>query len=176
MEQIEIKSISDKLFVAFKDLYSISFPIFEQRTEVQQMKAFACPDYHLLCFVENEVFIGFIAYWELEHCLYIEHFAIHQLLRGKGYGSRVLKEYLKMANKTVVLEIDPITDEVSEARLHFYKRCGFVENVYDHVHSPYREGYKAHHLEVLSFPSDLTPEEYASFSCQLTQVVMTKYL
>lgn len=81
-----------------------------------------------------------------------------------------------MANKTVVLEIDPITDEVSEARLHFYKRCGFVENVYDHVHSPYREGYKAHHLEVLSFPSDLTPEEYVSFSCQLTQVVMTKYL
>ena len=101
MEQIETKSFSDKLFVAFKDLYSISFPIFEQRTEAQQMKAFTCLDYHLLC---------------------------------------------------------------------------FVETVYDHVHSPYREGYKAHHLEVLSFPSDLTPEEYASFSCQLTQVVMTKYL
>lgn len=101
MEQIEIKSFSDKLFVAFKDLYSISFPIFEQRTEAQQMKAFACPDYHLLC---------------------------------------------------------------------------FVENIYDHVHSPYREGCRAHHLEVLSFPSGLASEEYASFCCQLTQVVMTKYL
>lgn len=36
----------------------------------------------------------------------------------------------------VLLEIDPVVDAVSEARLGFYKKCGFLENPYPHVHPP----------------------------------------
>ena len=59
---------------------------------------------------------------------YIEHFAVHQGLRGRGYGSEILNAFLRSTSKIVLLEIDPFVDSVSRARLRFYRKCGFHEN------------------------------------------------
>lgn len=172
MNKIRIRHVCHPLYDSFKALYSVSFPIFEQRTEAQQEYAFLSANYHLMAYEENTVFIGFIAYWEFGGYVYIEHCAISQKRRGQGYGSRLLSGFIEECPKRVLLEIDPVIDEVSKARLGFYKKCGFHENPFPHVHPPYREGYKAHSLKVLTTGRTITEKEYRTFDRDLNEVVM----
>lgn len=172
IESREIPHSEDPFYAPFKALYASSFPVFEQRTEQQQQQAFSCPNYHLTAYRENDRLIGFIAYWEFPSYIYIEHFAIHAALRGKGYGGQVLENFLSAHSKTILLEIDPPADTVSRARLRFYQRCGFYPNPYLHVHPPYREAYQGHPLVVLSAGREITEDEYRQFRTDLSSVVM----
>ena len=174
MDKIIINSAGLAYYGMLRDLYMISFPVFEQRTDEQQDDAFSCLNYHLNAYAEDGCFIGFISYWEFSDYIYIEHFAINQSLRGKGHGYRILQRFISEASKMVLLEIDPITDEVSEARLRFYKRCGFHKNPYPHIHPPYRSGCKGHSLLVLTTEREITESEYRLFNKELTDVVMRK--
>ncbi len=173
MRQVYIDSCDHDLFGAFWKLHGTSFPIFEQRTLALQKLAFDNgKQYRLLAFVKGDDFLGFISYWEFDTYCYVEHFAISATLRGKGYGSNVLDKFIADVGKMVLLEIDPVIDAVSEARLRFYKRCGFVENRYQHRHPAYREGYEPHSLMVLTTKRGITEEEYEKFSRDLIDLVM----
>lgn len=167
-----IAGTNDPLFNDFKALYADSFPVFEQRTEKHQASAFLHSNYHVEAYVEQEQFIGFIAYWAFQDYLYIEHYAIHKQLRGQGYGSRILQSFIASHPEKVLLEIDPIQDEISAARLRFYQHCGFVVNTHRHVHPPYREGYHGHDLLVLTTQRTITAEEYKQFATDLSLTVM----
>jgi len=72
------------LYKRFQELYKVSFPLFEQRSEQQQMQAFRNDKYRLLAFTENEAFVGFISYWEFDTYLYVEHLAIDTEVRAQG--------------------------------------------------------------------------------------------
>lgn len=172
MKQIRVTNKQSPLYTDFEQLYRISFPIIEQRTEEQQMQAFSSSSYHLAIYVEDGTFVGFIAYWVFTHYLYIEHFAIHPDLRGKGYGSVVLKTLRDSCAKRLLLEIDPVTDDVSAKRLHFYKLNGFSANPYPHIHPPYRKGFHGHDLVVLTTGGGITPDEYKQFARDLKGIVM----
>ena len=117
-------------------------------------------------------FLGFIACWELATCRYVEHLAVNDLLRGRGYGSRLLGDFVRAPGEPVLLEIDPVTDDVSAARLRFYQKCGFVENPYAHRHPPYRAGFAPHLLVVLTSGRAISEEEYQRFDDDLRNVVM----
>ena len=82
MNCIDIDSSQHELYDSWRKLYTVSFPIFEQRTQEQQEKAFSCADYHLVGYSEGDMFVGFISYWEFGSYRYIEHFAVHQGLRN----------------------------------------------------------------------------------------------
>lgn len=172
MKTIDIDSLDHPLYGEFAKLYASSFPVFEQRTDAQQAAAFAAPSYRLTAWVEGETFIGFVAWWEFETYVYIEHFAVEGSLRGKGYGRAVLSEFISEVGKIVVLEIDPIVDQVSEGRLRFYIKCGLVSNSYSHTHPAYREGCAAHSLVVLSSERGLLAAEYEEFRNDLQGVIM----
>lgn len=172
MNKIPLRDSRHPLYGVFEALYALGFPIFEQRTREQQERAFLSANYHLTAYEENAVFIGFIACWEFDEYVYIEHCAIDRGLRGQGYGSRLLSGFITECPKMVLLEIDPVVDAVSEARLGFYKKCGFLENPYPHVHPPYRDGYKSHPLTVLTTGRTITQEEYLVFNRDLNNVVM----
>ncbi len=79
------------------------------------------------------------------------------------------KEY---ADKKLILEIDPLVDDVAKRRKAFYERCGFMANTFKHVHLPYRHGFAGHKLIVMSSPSLLSQLEYDQFNRYLCQVVM----
>ena len=172
MKSINIHDFNHPIFEAFKALYTSSFPIFEQRTIKQQEAAFSNTNYHLTGYEENGNFIGFISYWEFNNYIYIEHFAINTHIRGKGYGTELLKNFIQLTDKIVLLEIDPIIDEVSEARLRFYKKCGFHENHHSHKHPSYRSEYSPHPLIVLTSQRTMSNEEYQIFNLNLSQIVM----
>ncbi len=142
MKKTTIDYSSHSLYEVFRELYAASFPVFEQRTEEQQQIALRSVNYHLVASVDNGLFIGFIAFRECVVYVYIGHCAVSRDIRGEGYGSRLLADFIAANSKTVLLEIDPPTDEVSKARLAFYGKCGFHENFFTHFHPPYRDGFK----------------------------------
>lgn len=164
-----IDACTHPLYEEFRKLYRQSFPVFEQRTPPQQRDAFVHDAYRLLAYTENGLFLGFIACWELATCRYL---AVNDLLRGRGYGSRLLGDFVRAPGKPVLLEIDPVTDDVSAARLRFYQKCGFVENPYAHRHPPYRAGFAPHLLVVLTSGRAISEEEYQRFDDDLRNVVM----
>ena len=172
MQQFYIHSCDHPLYKPFHDLYRTSFPLFEQRSARQQTASFQNEQYKLLAFTENNLFLGFISYWEFDAYLYVEHFAVNSELRGKGYGSHLLNTFIQATDKIVLLEIDPITDSISEARLRFYKRCGFYENPYPHTHPAYRHEYQPHPLIVLTTKREISNDEYLKFNLDLSTIVM----
>ena len=54
MNCIDIDSSQHELYDSWRKLYTVSFPIFEQRTQEQQEKAFSCADYHLVGYSEGD--------------------------------------------------------------------------------------------------------------------------
>lgn len=170
-----IEAQSHPLYGWFAALYAKSFPIYEQRTEAQLRAAFESKEYHLLAFTEGGRAVGFVCFWAFDTYLYIEHLAVSRDLRGRGYGSQILKQVVRGASgKRVLLEIDPVTDEVSAARLRFYEQSGFYAAPYAHRHPPYRAGYEAHELLVLSHGTPLSEDEYALFAHDLLVTVMAR--
>ena len=152
MDILEITRKQDPLYPTFEQIYTASFPLFEQRTEEQQEQAFQSPNYHLVAYLKDNLFIGFISYWDFSTYVYIEHFAIHENFRGQGYGGLLL--------------------ETSSKRLKFYKKCGFFENHYNHFHPPYRNTYRGHALIILTTERQITEDEYIQFGFDLRNIVM----
>lgn len=174
MKKIKIDNPDHRLYETFTKLYSTSFPVFQQRIETQQEYAFSNNKYHLIGYVDEKRFIGFISYWEFNSYLYIEHFAINTDTRGKGYGSKVLNSFINSTDKIVLLEIDPVIDDISKARMRFYERCGFYDNPYAHKHPSYNDEYQPHSLTILTTERQITEEEYQNFHYDLNRVVMNK--
>lgn len=172
MEVITLKDCQDSWYYAFLKIYSVSFPVFEQRTVQQQCKAFMNSVYSLDCYIEQDCMVGFIAYWKFDTYIYVEHFAIHPDKRGQNRGSFILNDLINKTDRRIVLEIDPPVDEISRKRLQFYRSHGFSENPYEHFHPAYRKGIKDHLLVVLSTGGKMVKQEYQRFSADLIQIIM----
>ncbi|WP_228005850.1 GNAT family N-acetyltransferase [Xenorhabdus sp. BG5] len=126
--------------------------------------------------INVDVFVGFIGAWQFEDTFYIEHIAISSSLRGQGYGKRVLDAFCTKHSK-VVLEIDPVVDEISSKRLRFYQQCGFVTHEILHYHPSYHPDREPHELVVLSYPEQLSKQSYQVFkNCLNNQVMNFAYL
>ncbi|MDR0845316.1 MAG: GNAT family N-acetyltransferase [Tannerella sp.] len=141
---LEIKKIStsDRREYAFvEDLYLSSFPK-EERRECSQQRAFTDtnPVFSNNIIVEQEAFIGFVGYWHFEQYIYIEHFATHPGLRGRGYGQQVLSLFKEQFPVPVVLEVEKPVNEISVRRIAFYKRQGFVLWEKDYLQPSYYKG------------------------------------
>ncbi len=171
MEFIRINSKEDKYFDDAMKIYEASFPIFEQRTLKNQIEALENEMYYSSIICENGKLIGIIFYWKYGKYTYIEHLSISPSLRGKNYGSKILRDFCK-DNKDTILEIDNPIDEMSIKRLKFYSKIGFKLQDFEHIHPPYRQEYDGHYLKVLSFNRDLSKEEYEEFNTFLKTKVM----
>lgn len=168
-----ITAENNNMFLRSFDLYMNSFPKHEQRNLQEQINILAVNEYHYDIIFDEGIFVGLLLYWETESFIYVEHFCINTAIRGKGYGKQALK-LLDVRNKTIILEIDPPVDEISQRRLHFYRSAGYLPNIFPHIHPPYKPNYKGHELVVLSCPQTLTDVEYARFNDYLRVTVMHK--
>lgn len=153
-------------------IYEKSFPIFERRAKFDQIAALTDSDYHFIIIKKLEGdLLGILLTWNKDDFIYIEHFAITPLARGKSLGTRTLKHLKKVADKTILLEIDPPVDTISKKRKAFYQRLGFVVSDKEHIHPSYRNETEAHPLVIMSYP-ELTDEIYHSFQDNLTNQIM----
>ena len=122
MNRIRLTSIQDPMFHTAWKLYQDSFPRNERRSLSHQQTAFQSVRYHMEIFTEQDKFIGLIGYWTFNEYVYVEHLAVNPALRSGGYGSRIVSKFLSSTNRTIILEIEQVTDNLTARRLRFYER------------------------------------------------------
>ncbi len=82
-----------------------AFPPEERRTLTQQLEIIADQRYRMDFLYEDAALAGFIGYWLLDEFIFIEHLAVDAKMRGKGTGSKAVKNILSLG-KPVVLEVE----------------------------------------------------------------------
>lgn len=150
-------------FNGFYDLLYKSFPSIERRTYEGQKKLLNNNLYNVLYFKENEKVVAFLAYWEFNNFIFIEHFAVDEDLRGKGTGTNILKSFLRSSNKKVVLEVELPLEDIAIRRIEFYKRLGLYLNDYKYMQPPLQKGNEYFELKIMSYPEKITKEEFIEF-------------
>lgn len=166
-----ITDSSDPMYHETLKLYQTSFPYHEQREPRSQKEILNDSEYHFCLIYDGNTFIGLILYWETEQFTYIEHFCILPQMRNRQYGQKTLA-LLTGTDKTLILEIDPPKDAISERRKGFYERCGFTENSFDHIHPPYHKENEGHSLIIMTCPKQIPQDIFEAFREYLENKVM----
>ena len=144
------------------NLYESSFPKAERRKLKDHLRASEDSLFHPASIWEEDKFVGIVFYWEWDNYRYIEYLAVTPELHGYGYGSRIIKK-VRDSEHTIILEIDPLINELSVRRLQFYERAGFALTPYRFVHLPYRLDGEPQELLILSYPKMITKEQHTDF-------------
>ena len=142
----------------FPEIYRImqaSFPDDEYRPYEEQIALFQEPEYRIYYMAA-----GFLAVWEFESFIYIEHFAVDPALRNSGTGSAMLQELVKQYQKPICLEVELPEDELTRRRIGFYERNGFVFNEYPYIQPPISKGKSPVPLRIMTYGSAITREKF----------------
>lgn len=96
------------------------------------MKRCETPKDTFYALVEDNEFIGLLYTIKTEKMVYVFFFAIEEKMRGKGYGTEVLKKLSEMyPDRAISLMIEDTDEEDAEnlderiGRLKFYEKNGF---------------------------------------------------
>ncbi|GHA64838.1 GNAT family N-acetyltransferase [Pontibacter akesuensis] len=163
MEHIRLTDASHRLFEKAWALYEQAFPLEERRPLPWQAEVMAHVDYHFELILQNEELVGILLWWGFEDVRFLEHFATAPALRGKGYGSRMLLDFLNRDARPVLLEVEPPESEVNRRRITFYEQTGFCLNQHFYQQPPYHQGQQPLTLLLMSYPNPITAEETATF-------------
>lgn len=131
------------LYLFVEKLLHSAFPSEERRDDVQQrIYTDRNEKFHCLLIRDFEEPIGLLTYWDFKDFLYIEHFAIHENLRGEGLGGQALRMFLQEMKRPVVLEAEMprVKGDITHRRIAFYRRQGFSLRKMAYRQPPYREG------------------------------------
>lgn len=142
----------------FPEIYRImqaSFSDDEYRPYDEQLALFEEPEYRIYYMPA-----GFLAVWEFESFIYIEHFAVDPALRNSGTGSAMLKELVKQYQKPICLEVELPEDELTRRRIGFYERNGFVFNEYPYIQPPISKGKSPVPLRIMTYGEAITRETF----------------
>lgn len=162
MNLVRINDPKCELFIKTMKIYKDSFPVEETRRYNDHINALKDEAFHHDAIMVNEKLVGFMTYWEVNDSVYLEHFAIDEILRGKSYGTKALN-MLKEKWGKIILEIEKPVDLITNRRKAFYENECFILN--DHNHEPlaYRYGNPQGLLLIMSYPKILSIDEYNSF-------------
>lgn len=166
---IELKRITtlDTAHYEFVEhLLTTSFPLEEYRPLKQWMTHTDSND----LFQNNIVLdegkpVGLLTYWNLGKFYYIEHFAISEPLRNKGYGQNVLDLLEKEVDMPLILEVETPDNETAKRRIEFYKRYNFTLWANEYTQPPYRPNGMAVPMLLMS-RGDLNPERDYDEICE----------
>ena len=142
----------------FPEIYRImqaSFSDDEYRPYDEQLALFEEPEYRIYYMPA-----GFLAVWEFESFIYIEHFAVDPALRNSGTGSAMLQELVKQYQKPICLEVELPENELTRRRIGFYERNGFVFNEYPYIQPPISKGKSPVPLRIMTYGEAITRETF----------------
>lgn len=162
MEFKKIEREDSKRWNNVWDLYEESFPVAERRKLNDHLRASENDHFHPLSIWDNDQLIGIAFYWEWNNYRYIEYLAVLPEMHGHGYGSQIIKQ-IRDSEHTIILEIDPLINELSVRRLQFYERAGFTLTPYRFVHLPYRLDGESQELLILSYPKMISKVQHKDF-------------
>ncbi len=175
MQRLKIDNTLHPAFPAFWNIYSVSFPLNEQRQIEEQKRILALPAYHVEAWEENGRLLGFLTWWRCQDLRYIEHYAIHPAYRSAGHGSVFLSEWMKENDVPAILEIEPAEDEITRRRENFYLRLGFRKNNFEHWHPSYNDGSGRVDLWIMTYPEPVSADTYNAFRQKFWNEIIPKF-
>lgn len=156
----EIKATHEH-YPFMENLLQTAFPLQERRDSKQQRQTTdEKPLFHNALITDDDTPIGLLTYWTFPSFVYIEHFAIDSRLRNGGYGSKALKAFKQLISAPIVLEAEEPTDEITQRRIGFYQRQGFVLQETPYLQPPYRTGDEWFPLRLMTYGSVQMEQEY----------------
>lgn len=149
LSDIQLKKTGREQFDAVYRIMEQSFPADERRPYSEQEVLLENPHYSLYIYQEQDV-KAFIAAWEFDDFVYVEHFAVDEKYRNARLGGKMLKEFTEKQNKTVCLEVELPETALAKRRIGFYERNGFFYNDYEYFQPPISEGKKIVPLAIMT--------------------------
>lgn len=137
-----------------------SFPEDEYRPYEEQEALLKNPAYHIYTINDNADIKAFVAIWEFDEIIFIEHLAVNPEFRNEGLGSLILQELIKRLNKLICLEVELPEDEMKRRRIGFYERNGFYLNEYDYVQPAFSKEKNPVPLKIMTTGSKVSEEEF----------------
>src|SRR5699024_2039480 len=146
-----IRKIRNKDFNMIYDLMVKSFPSDEYRSYDEQKKLLSNSNYSIyVLYNEIQKIKAFIAAWEFDDFVFIEHFVVNPEYRNGGIGAYMLNEFILLLDKFVCLEVEPPETEIARRRINFYSRNNFFINEYPYMQPPISKGKKSIPLFIMT--------------------------
>ena len=156
---LELLNIND--FDAVYDIMQQSFPSDEYRPYEEQKSLFENDEYNIYVQKEDDGnIIAFIAVWDFNSFVYIEHFAVDPSHRNGGVGSSILRDIAKKYGHNLCLEVELPNSDVSVRRIGFYKRCGFYYNDYPYIQPSISKGKKEVPLKLMTYGNQIDNKSF----------------
>lgn len=144
-----------------EELMQTAFPQQERRNaDLQREYTDNKPHFHTHIILNANLPIGLITIWDLESFHYIEHFAIHENYRNKGYGQKVMEFIINEIKGMIVLEAEEPSDDITYRRIRFYQRLGFVMLDVPYQQPPYRSEDQWFPMKLMTLRGNNFPLEY----------------
>ncbi len=163
--------ITETTFDEIFPLLESAFPVNELREKERQKAMLAEPCYRLYGVRKDGGFAAVFAAWEIEDFLYIEHFAVKEECRNGGFGGTLLDAFLAEKGRPTVLEVEEPEDELTQRRIGFYERHGFVFNGYPYLQPPMRQGQDVLPLKLMTKPSAIDETTYQRYKKKIHSIV-----
>ncbi|MGN0032718.1 MAG: GNAT family N-acetyltransferase [Candidatus Limimorpha sp.] len=171
----KIKSCKDPYFEPLIHLFKTSFPENERRDTEKMMSLLEHSEkMSFNAIINDDMLSGLLVYWDLDEFFYIEYLAVFPEMRNKKIGEKALSE-LKMTTfpKTLLLESEPICDELTERRINFYLRNGFSILDKNYFQPPYSKGGEGLPLWILG--TNGTPVQTEGYISKIKKEIYFKH-
>lgn len=139
MIQLErITSPDNPLIDPLIGLYTEAFPENERRT-ITQLREWIeeKTEMYFAAITDKDELCGLIVYWQFDAFVYLEHFAVFAEMRNRKIGQQVLDHLNTLGRLPIILEAEPPLDEISERRVNYYSRNGYVVSEKEYIQPPY---------------------------------------
>lgn len=163
LERLTIEDF-DEVF----DIMKESFPLDEYRTYDGQRALLEREHYNLYGIRRGGEMAAFIAFWQNDEVVFIEHLAVRNACRNQGLGGKVLSELLSLnRGKTVCLEVEPPESDIAARRVSFYERNGFYLNSHPYMQPSLSAGRSPVRLMIMTYDRAIDAEEFARLKTTL---------
>ena len=155
-----LDTLTERDFDSVWEIMEESFPRDERRSREAQRKILDVSWYHLYGYRAHGELMAFLAVWEFDTFLFVEHFAVRKSCRNGGLGAVLLTQLTAQSRKPVILEVELPTGELEARRIAFYERNGFVMNPFEYMQPAMGEDRHAIPLRIMSYPKQLVADEF----------------
>ena len=169
-----IRPMEKEEFDAVYAIMERSFPTEEYRRREEQKALLKNDRYTVWCLEKDGMPAGFMAVWDLDGFWFVEHLAVVPELRGHGMGGQLLDSVVERSTGRLCLEVEPPETPLAERRIAFYGRHGFCVNSYPYLQPSISRGKPDVPLQIMSYPTPLTEEEFLQAKDELYRIVYQK--
>ncbi len=169
--------IRDMQLDEFDQVFSImerSFPTDEYRTYEEQKQLLREPPYRIYVAdhpSNHKQIAAFLAVWQFDEFVFVEHFAADPSVRGQGLGSDMLREAVRIFSKQICLEVELPETELAKRRIAFYERNGFCYNAYPYMQPSISKGKQPLPLRIMTLGEIISKDRFEAIQRQLYKSV-----